>query len=229
MSADGVTSAVPDRDTYFTSWSALHGGYDPRGSRLVGPWLSLTYLAARPFAALRVPPDVVTLLGLLVSGAVAALAPLGGRWLLLAALVTVLSGFTDNLDGAVAVLTDRATRWGYVLDSVVDRVSDGLYLLALWLVGAPAGVCVGAGAVMVLQEYARARAGAAGMAEVGVVTVWERPSRIIVTAMFLVGAGIYDSASENWATAGALAWLTLGVVGLAQLLVVVRRRLTAPE
>ncbi len=74
------------------------------------------------------------------------------------------SGLLDSLDGAVAVLTDRATRWGAVLDSVVDRVSDALYLVALWLVGAPAWACVvGRRAAARLQEYARARATAVGM------------------------------------------------------------------
>ena len=65
--------------------------------------------------------------------------------MLLAVVLVVVSGLLDGLDGAVAVLTDRATRWGHVLDSLVDRCSDGLYLVALWLVGAPAGVCVAAG------------------------------------------------------------------------------------
>jgi CDP-diacylglycerol--glycerol-3-phosphate 3-phosphatidyltransferase len=79
---------------------------------------------------------------------------------------------------------------------------------------------------MGLQEYARARAGNAGMTEIGVVTLWERPTRVIVTALFLLGAGIYLDAAAGWATAGAAAWATLGAVGLSQLLVVVRRRLT---
>ena len=218
-------TALPDRDAYFTRWAALHGGYDPRGSWLVRTWLGWSYLLARPLARLRVPPDAVTLLGVAVSAAVVGLAALGGRWALAAAGVVVASGLLDNLDGAVAVLTDRASRWGYVLDSVVDRVSDGLYLVALWALGAPAWLCVAGGALMGLQEYARARAGAAGMDEVGVVTVWERPTRVIVTAMFCLGAGIHLAAAAAWAGWGAAAWVGLGVVGLVQLLVVVRRRL----
>ena len=91
----------------------------------------------------------------------------------------------------------------------------------------PVAVAVIAGALMGLQEYARSRAGNAGMGEVGVVTVWERPTRVIVTAAFLLGAGIYASAAGAWATWGAWAWLGLGVVGLVQLLVVVRRRLSS--
>ncbi|HVN11926.1 MAG TPA: hypothetical protein VMT69_07520, partial [Kineosporiaceae bacterium] len=65
----------------------------------------------------------------------------------------------------------------------------------------------------------------AGMPEIGVVTVSERPTRVIVSAMFLLGAGLYPAASATWATAGAAALTTLGVAGLGQLLVVVRRRL----
>ena len=217
------------RDEYFERWSQLHGGYDPRSSRWALGWLTGIHVLAKPFAALRIPPDLITVLGVLVAGAAAWLASLGGRWCLAAAAVVVLSGITDNLDGAVAVMTGRTTRWGYVLDSVVDRVSDGLYLVALWLAGAPASACVVAGALMALQEYARARAGAAGMSEVGVVTVWERPTRIVVTTMFLIGAGLYLSATASWATWGSWAWVGLGAIGVVQLLIVVRRRLAAPD
>jgi phosphatidylglycerophosphate synthase len=223
MSAPG---RVMPRDEYFARWAQLHGGYDPRtGGRLVRGWLTMTHTIARPFVAARFSPDAITVLGGLVSLGVVGLAALGGRWVLLAAAVVVLSALLDNLDGAVAVMRDRATSWGYVLDSVVDRVSDGLYLVALWVVGAPVWLCVLGGALMGLQEYARARAAAGGMTEVGVVTIWERPTRVIVTAMFLFGAGLYVSAAEEWAAAGAAAWATLGAVGLVQLLVVIRRRL----
>jgi CDP-diacylglycerol--glycerol-3-phosphate 3-phosphatidyltransferase len=63
------------------------------------------------------------------------------------------------------------------------------------------------------------------MPEVGVVTVSERPTRVIVTAMFLLGAGLYADAAAGWAAAGAGAWTTIGTVGLVQLLVAVRRKL----
>ena len=212
-----------DREAYFAGWAALHGGYDPRSNALVRVWLSWTYALAKPLAATRVPPDLVTVLGLLVSGVAAALAAGGEDWWLLAAgLVVVAAALVDNLDGAVAVLTDRATRWGAVLDSVVDRCSDLLFLAALWLAGAEPWVCVAGAALMLLQEYVRARAGASGMSEVGVVTVWERPTRVIVTAAFLGSAALLG---DPWPTLGAAAWLALGVVGLVQLLVVVRRRL----
>jgi phosphatidylglycerophosphate synthase len=220
-----MTRDVLSREDYLDRWRTLHGGYDPRSSRLVGPWLSTIYALARPFARIGVPPDVVTLLGLAVSGVVVWLCALGGRWVLLAAFVVGASGILDSLDGAVAVLTDRVTRWGAVLDSVVDRVSDVLYLVALWLVGAPAWVCGLAGVVVLVHEYARARATAIGMDDLGVVTIGERPTRVIVVAMFLLGAGIYAASASWWAALGAYASLAVGAVALVQLLVVVRRRL----
>jgi len=196
---------------------------------LVGPWLSAVYTLARPLAQARFPPDAVTGLGLVAAAAVVAAARASGGWLFVAAVAVVASGMFDSLDGAVAVLTGRSSGFGYVLDSVVDRCADLLFLVGLWSVGAPVGVAVAAGTAMMLQEYTRARAGAAGMAEVGVVTVWERPTRVIVTAMFLLGAALYRTASATaaatWATWAVWAWLALGVVGLLQLGVVVRRRL----
>jgi phosphatidylglycerophosphate synthase len=218
-------TVLPDREGYLARWSTLHGDFDPRRSRLISGYLGMTYVLARPFALARVPPDVLTLGGLLISALLVFVAAQEGRWLLLAAVITAVSGVADNIDGAVAVLTDRATRFGYVLDSVVDRVSDALYLVALWVVGAPAAVCVVGGVLMLLQEYLRARAGNAGMGEIGVVTVWERPTRVTVTAMFLVAGGLFPAYAVEAATAAAAAWIGLGVVGFTQLLVVVRRLL----
>jgi CDP-diacylglycerol--glycerol-3-phosphate 3-phosphatidyltransferase len=221
-----VTRSVPSREDYLDRWQSTHGGYDPRSSPVVGPWLSTVYVLARPFARIGVPPDAVTLLGLLVSGLVVWLCALGERWVLLAAFVVGASGLLDSLDGAVAVLTDRVTRWGAVLDSVVDRVSDGLYLVALWLVGAPAWVCVAAGAAVAVQEYARARATAVGLEDVGILTIGERPTRVIVVAMFLLAAGIYLPEATLWATLGAAVSLGVALIALAQLLLMIRRRLT---
>jgi CDP-diacylglycerol--glycerol-3-phosphate 3-phosphatidyltransferase len=149
----------------------------------------------------------------------------GGRWVLLAAAVVVASALLDGVDGTVAILTGRTTRWGHVLDSVCDRVVDGCYAAGLWLAGAPGPLCAAAAGAGLLQEYLRARAAASGMGEVGVVTVGERPTRVIVTAMFLLGAGIYPGAAGGWAAAGAAALVTVGIVGIAQLGLVVRRRL----
>jgi CDP-diacylglycerol--glycerol-3-phosphate 3-phosphatidyltransferase len=193
----------------------------------VGWWLRFTYRLAVPLVRLRVGPDAVTVLGLLVAVAVLLPASRGGRWPLLGVVLVVVSGVLDNLDGAVAVLARRTTPWGFVLDSLCDRISDAAYVGALALAGGSWPLAVTGAALAWLHEYARARAAVAGMPEIGVVTVSERPTRVIVTAMFLLGAGLYPASAHGWALAGTAAWVTLGVVGLGQLLVVVRRRLRA--
>jgi phosphatidylglycerophosphate synthase len=213
---------LPSPDAYLDRWADLHGGYDPRGNGLVRRWLLLTYAVARPLAVARVPPDVVTGLAVVVSALAVWAAAGTGWWLALAAVVAVVAGLLDNVDGAVAVLRGRVTRWGAVLDAVGDRLSDLLLVAALAVAGAPWQVAVAGAALMFLQEYARARATGVGLAEVGVVTVWERPTRVIVTAAFLAAAAPLGS---PWPALGAWAWVGLGVVGLTQLLVVVRRRL----
>jgi CDP-diacylglycerol--glycerol-3-phosphate 3-phosphatidyltransferase len=212
-----------DRDTYLQQWSTLHGGARPTG--VVGGWLRIVHVVASPLARWRVPPDAVTLLGLLIACTAPLLASLGRWGVLAAALVIALSGLVDSLDGAVAVMTGRTSRWGAVLDAVADRISDAAFVATLWVVGAPAPVCVAAVALCWLQEYARARAGGAGMTEVGVLTVNERPTRVIVVVMSLLATVARPDDDPGWATLGAWALVGLGVIGLVQLLVVIRRTL----
>ena len=212
-----------DRDTYLQQWSTLHGGARPTG--IVGGWLRIVHAVASPLARLRVPPDAVTILGLLIACSAPLLASLGRWGVLVAALVIALSGLVDSLDGAVAVMTGRVSRWGAVLDAVADRISDAAFVATLWVGGAPGGVCVAAVAVGWLQEYARARAGGAGMTEVGVLTLNERPTRVVVVVMFLLASVARPDDDPGWATLGAWALVGLGVIGLGQLLVVIRRTL----
>lgn len=213
-----------DRATYLSRWSALHGGAEPSG--VVGGWLALVHVIATPLVRLRVAPDVVTLLGLGVACMAPLLAARGGWAVAGAALVVALSGLVDSLDGAVAVMTGRTTRWGAVLDAVVDRVSDAVFVSTLWVAGAPAAVCVLAVALAWLQEYARARAGGAGMAGVGALTVNERPTRVVVVAMFLLASAVQPQDVPGWPALGAWVLVVVGVVGLVHLLVVIRRHLT---
>jgi CDP-diacylglycerol--glycerol-3-phosphate 3-phosphatidyltransferase len=223
LSAGGV----PDRGEYLARWSRLHGGASTGG--LVGWWLGIAHAVARPIVRAGLGPWPVTAAGVLVAAATCWPASAGARWPVLAAVLAGASGLLDNLDGAVAVMSGRTSRWGFVLDSGCDRVADAAYCLALLLAGAPAWLAAAAAALAWLQEYVRARAAVAGMPEVGVVTVSERPTRVIVTAMFLLGAGVYPATGHLWAGAGAAAWTTLGAVGLGQLLVAAHRRLAAAD
>jgi phosphatidylglycerophosphate synthase len=219
---------VPSRDGYFDRWQVLHGGYDPRtGSVWLRGWLTMVYAIARPLARRGVQPDVITLSSLWLGGLVLVLAEAGGRWWIAAGWVMVASGLFDTLDGCVAVLEHRTTRWGYVLDSAVDRVNDALYLLAVVAVGCPAELAVWLGFGFFFMEYLRARAGNAGGDEVGRVTMAERPTRVIVLSPSLHFSGVFPGLSDVLPVVGPSLLLAMTVLSIAQLGVAVRRQLLA--
>ena len=88
---------------------------------------------ARLLIRLRVAPNALTLLGLLVTVAASALIAHGH--LILAALTLIAAGAFDVLDGAVARLAGRVTPFGGVLDSTLDRYSDfAVFVGCAWLV-----------------------------------------------------------------------------------------------
>jgi phosphatidylglycerophosphate synthase len=184
----------------------------------VNGWLTLMEAAARPLARRGVSPDVVTLIGVASAAAAVPAAFAGGRWWLAAGAAVAGSGFADGLDGAVAALSGRATAWGYVVDSLADRAADALHLKALRRAGAPGPVTLAAAAGIVTLEYGRARAGNAGFGELGVVTVGERPMRIIATAAGLLLAGTVPGRACGAATAAAATVATIAAVGAGQFL-----------
>jgi CDP-diacylglycerol--glycerol-3-phosphate 3-phosphatidyltransferase len=219
---------IPSRDGYFDRWQELHGGYDPRtGSAWLRGWLTMVYAIARPLARRGVQPDVVTVSSVWLAGLVLVLAEVGGRWWIAAGWVMVASGLFDTLDGCVAVLEDRTTAWGYVLDSAVDRVNDAVYLLAVVAVGCPAPLAVALGFSFFFMEYLRARAGNAGGDEVGRVTMAERPTRVILLSPSIHFSGVFLGLSDVLPVVGPAVLLAMTVVSIGQLGVAVRRQLLA--
>jgi CDP-diacylglycerol--glycerol-3-phosphate 3-phosphatidyltransferase len=222
---------VLSRDEYLLAWSGWHGGTDPADSRLVHGWLTLAYTLAVPLA--RVSPLVATALGLAVAGAAIGPAAAGGAWLIAAGLLIGASGLLDSLDGALAIAGGRASRRGFVLDSAVDRLTEAGYAAAFWAAGAPGWLAVAFGALCWLPDYLRARAGQAGVAETGAISVWERPTRVAMAGFSLGGAGVVAVLGGTGAReltdlvviAGAAVGCLLGVVGTAQLGVQLRRAL----
>ena len=219
---------LPDFASYCAAWSGLHAGYDvAAGSAWVRGCLRMQYRLARPLAAAGVSPALLTAgTALLGAGAVAA-AMAGGRWPLVAAGLVAAAGVGDGLDGAVAVLSDRVTAWGYVLDSAADRVVELLFLVALAAVGAAWSWVAVCAALIFLLEYVRARAGNAGAGEVTAITVGERPNRVVFCALGLAGAGAVPAFAALIANGAVAALAVLSLIGLVQLVLAVRRQLEA--
>ncbi len=208
------------RTQYFERWATLHGGLDPRTSIPVQLWLTVTYLLARPLALLRLSPNAVTVLGMLVALTVPYWV-LQDRFLL-AGAVALAAGIVDNLDGAVAIMSGKSSDFGYVLDSVADRVGDVALLVGLGLAASNPWPAVAAAFLSFLQEYTRARAYAVGFTEIGVISLSERPTRVLIAGMFLIATAV---AGSLCAQLGGWVALAVSVFGFGQVLWAVRSRL----
>ncbi|MEW5810001.1 MAG: CDP-alcohol phosphatidyltransferase family protein [Actinomycetota bacterium] len=213
----------PARDADDAGWSQLHGGVQP--SPVVRGWLRIVrLLAAGPVT--RIPPDVLSLAGVVALAAALGVV-VGPGWPLLVAPLVLIAGILDGLDGAVALRTGRARPLGALVDSVADRVGDLLLGAVLYALGAPLGWVLAAVTSVMLLEYVRARAQAVGMPGVGTVTVAERPTRLIVVALAAgavsVSPGGVPGLGWHWAGMFTMVWTGLGVIGMGQLLRGVRR------
>lgn len=105
-------------------------------------------------------------------------------------IIVFAGGFFDMLDGIIARINNKTTRFGAFLDSFLDRVSDALIFLGIaWnfnAVGNRTGVilCLAALVGSFLISYARARA--EGLSAKCTVGIMERPERIILISFGLI-------------------------------------------
>jgi CDP-diacylglycerol--glycerol-3-phosphate 3-phosphatidyltransferase len=188
-------------------WSALHYGIDPAAVPLLRAWLRVMWWLARPLV--RVPPLVLTVAGVLLALDAVLLA---ARWPWVALALVLLSAVCDGLDGAVAMLSGRASRFGSVADKIADRIADCAFAAVLWRCGAPWWLALAAGAFSLAHEGIRVFAGGARPARI---TVAERPTRVICTVLACGSAGV--SAAAWPPTVCAAVWTGLALLGLAQL------------
>jgi len=192
-------------DPRAAEWSRLHHGIDPTAVPFVHPWLRFVWWLAGPLC--RVPPTVVTVVGVVAAGAAVWTA---GGWPGLALVLVVLAALCDALDGAVAVVGHSATRSGAVADAVADRVCDVLFALVLWRCGAPVWAAVVAAVLAVAVDgLRRARRVPA------VVTVAERPTFTVCAALACCCAAVSSAVWPAAVCAGV--WVGLCVVALGQL------------
>ena len=158
------------KEEFYSKWSSLHSDAPITG--VVAWWLKISYRFALIATLLRISPNVLTLLGL-VSAAMTALT--ATSWW--AVFFLVFSLFCDGIDGSVAIFQKRDSAWGATLDSVVDRISEALWLYALYVIGIPAWLAITLWSIAAFQEYARAKLSSLDIADIGVVTPAERPVR----------------------------------------------------
>ena len=135
-----------------------------------------------------VTPNTITWLGFLITAGAAAL--IATEHLFAAGFIVLVAGVFDMLDGALARLTNRVTRFGGILDSTLDRVSEAILLLALLAVFAreqKVAESLLTGIVLfssLMVSYLRSRIEAMGIdCKIGLFT---RPERVIILALGLL-------------------------------------------
>ena len=174
----------------------------------LGEWLS-PILDALVRVFVRVNPDVLTITGLALTGVASGFFAFAGAQgsvrpclLRIGGLVALVAAIFDMLDGRVARLRGRETKFGAYLDSTMDRYSDmGLYmgllvlyarldrndLMVLVWVAAFGGF---------MTSYARARA--ESLIPHCPVGLMERPERVV---LIIAGAVLNRMVAALWIVA----------------------------
>jgi len=150
-------------------------------SRITGPTL-------RVLSRTGVKPDVLTFVGLAINIGAACLIAI--HQFLAAGILILLAGLFDLLDGALARFIRQNTKFGAILDSVADRISEAAIFLGLliWYMSTASDleiVLIFAALIgSFLVSYIRARAeGLMLECKVGLFT---RAERVIVLALGLI-------------------------------------------
>ena len=152
----------------------------------------LTEPIVRLIARTGISPNALTIAGFLLNALVAGV--LAGGYLFLGGFLVLFAGWFDMLDGALARISGKSTRFGTLLDSTVDRFSEAVVFLGLLVFYLAQGATLEilliyftiVGSIMV--SYVRARAEGLGLrSEVG---LFARPERVILLALGLLPSRI---------------------------------------
>ncbi|CAN5336854.1 hypothetical protein BH10ACI3_BH10ACI3_26810 [soil metagenome] len=155
----------------------------------------------RVLASAGIPPNVLTIIGVTINIGCGVLFGFGEFFW--AGIVLIFANLFDMLDGNVARLTNRVTKYGSFLDSTLDRLSDmgsflGIMVFYARLTEQHSTLNVflaGAGMIAsVLVSYTTARSEGLGVkANVGFL---QRPERVV---LFIIGAlSTWDWHSANF-------------------------------
>jgi CDP-diacylglycerol--glycerol-3-phosphate 3-phosphatidyltransferase len=161
----------------------------------------------------RLTPNAISIAGLI--GNIVAAVLVWQRYFFLGGIAFIVGSVMDTLDGRYSRMSGKGTPFGAFLDSTLDRVEEGIVLIAVasWFAAngnelAVAGV-VAAVLFSLMVSYTRARAEALGVeCKTGIAT---RAVRVVILSAGLLFAKIVtidDRSLLEWAIY-ALALLTI--------------------
>jgi archaetidylinositol phosphate synthase len=153
----------------------------------------------KPLSKIGITPNHVTATGLIIS--------IFTMWfymnwrrdrtyLLVSALIILISGFLDAIDGVLARSTGKVSIFGGFFDSISDRYSDSIFVAGI-VIGSLCSPLVGIAALVgsLMVSYTRSRAEAEGIKMSGI-GLAERAERMIVLAMSSIAAYFWLPALE---------------------------------
>ncbi|MEQ1642287.1 MAG: CDP-alcohol phosphatidyltransferase family protein [Pyrinomonadaceae bacterium] len=188
----------------------------------------------RALASAGIPPNVLTLIGVIINLGCGVLFGFGEFFW--AGIVLIVANLFDMLDGNVARLTGRVTKYGGFLDSTLDRLSDmgsfmGIMIFYARLTEYHSTLNVFLGGVgmiaSVLVSYTTARSEALGVkANVGFL---QRPERVVLLIIGALSTWDWNSTSIWHNRMPQVLWvLAIGSMWtLIQRMVYIRRELMA--
>jgi CDP-diacylglycerol--glycerol-3-phosphate 3-phosphatidyltransferase len=177
----------------------------------------------------RLTPNAISLTGFALNVAAAALVV--GRLFFLAGIAFIIGSVMDTLDGRYSRMSGKGTPFGAFLDSTLDRLEEGIVLIAVGAYFASrnnqAAVAATVAAVLfsLMVSYTRARAEALGVeCKVGLAT---RPVRVVILAIGLVFAK--GASLGNFELLAPAVYVLAGLTALTtvQRILHVRRKLNA--
>ncbi len=132
---------------------------------------------------------------------------------LTAGIIVLVAGLFDMLDGALARATGKITRFGAILDSTLDRLSEAILLVTLLAVfvkyGQMTESILSAVALVgsLLVSYIRARMEGLGIeCKAGLFT---RPERVIILALGLMLSQFSNALLITLAVITFFSWITV--------------------
>jgi CDP-diacylglycerol--glycerol-3-phosphate 3-phosphatidyltransferase len=138
----------------------------------------------------RLTPNAISLTGFALNVLAAVLVV--ERLFFLAGIAFIIGSIMDTLDGRYSRMSGKGTPFGAFLDSTLDRLEEGIVLIAVAAYFASQSDQVAVAAVVaavlgsLMVSYTRARAEALGVAcKVGLAT---RPVRVVILSVGLVFA-----------------------------------------
>lgn len=167
---------------------------------------NISTTVAQPFAILfiklKISADVITFIGTLGVSIVSIVYFSNGQFLIGSLLFTFFVGF-DALDGTMARMLNKKSKWGAFFDSVMDRIADGVVLASIafyFLTQKDSVLFLVSLFALISSEivsYTKARAEGLGLnCDTGIA---ERPERVLIIIFGTLLTGLGLTLAIEWA------------------------------